>query len=114
MHRDLKPSNILLDEKHLARIGNFGSRRLVEIGLAHTNDFGTPLHMAPEMAEQEYRNKVDVFSFVMILYEIVLGKKPLPDAMFPWQIVRGIQRGKYGEIPDPVLPFTKSLIERFW
>jgi len=84
----------------------------VEIGLAHMNDFGTPLYMAPEMTEEEYPNKVGVFSFVVILYEMVLGKKVLPDAMLPWQIVRGIQRGKHGEIPDPILPFTKSLIER--
>jgi serine/threonine protein kinase len=108
MHRDLKPSNILLDEKHRARIGDIGLRKLVELELAHTKDFGTPLYMAPEMAEAEDTNKVDVFSFAMILYEIVVGKKALRDAMLPWHIMRGIQRGKRGEIPDTVLPFTKS------
>jgi serine/threonine protein kinase len=79
-----------------------------------TQEVGAPLYMAPEMSEDEYTNKVDVFSFAMILYEMLVGKKAFADSLAPDQVMMGIPQGKRGEIPDKVLPFTKSLIKRCW
>jgi serine/threonine protein kinase len=82
VHCDLKPSNILLDEEQLARIGDLSVRR--------RNDVDTPLYTAPEMAEDEYTNKADVFSFAMILYELIVGKKTFPDSMQLRQVMMKI------------------------
>jgi serine/threonine protein kinase len=114
VHRNLQPSNILLDEEQLARIGDFGASRLEELELTCRSEIGTPLYTAPEMAEAEHTEKVDVFLFAMIFYELVVGKKAYPDSMLLRQVIMKICQGKRGEIPDTGLPFTKSLIERCW
>jgi serine/threonine protein kinase len=114
IHHDLKLGNILLDEEHLARIGGFGAMGQTELEPTLTQEVGAPVYMAPEMSEDEYTNKVDVFSFAMILYEMLVGKKAFADSLAPGQVMMGIPQGKHGEIPDKVLPFTKSLIERCW
>jgi hypothetical protein len=50
----------------------------------------------------------------MILYELIVGKKAFPDSMPLRQVTMRICQGKAGEIPNTMLPFTKSLIERCW
>jgi serine/threonine protein kinase len=114
MHRDLKPSNILLDEEHLVRICDFGLSKLEALELTLTKEVGTSLYMASEMSEDEYTNKIDVFSFAMILYELVVGKKAFPDSLTRQETILRIVQGKRAVIPDLVLPFTKSLIEKCW
>jgi serine/threonine protein kinase len=70
IHPDLKPANIFIDDDHRIRIGDFGSSRLFKAGVTMTNA-GAPLYMAPEMDGGHYDEKVDVYSFGLIMYEIV-------------------------------------------
>jgi serine/threonine protein kinase len=74
-HRDLKPSNILLDKNNEPRIGDLRIARFVNGGVSMTGGLGTSyLYSAPEIADDHYNEKVDVFSFAMIWWEIVTGK----------------------------------------
>jgi serine/threonine protein kinase len=103
LHRDLKPSNILLDENKEPRIGDLRVARLVSIDPTMTAGVGTSgLYSAPEIVDNHYNEKVDVFSFAMIWWEIVTGKNAMtgfPDGKDPGLI------GHLRRIQDGVRPY---------
>ncbi|KAH0789578.1 TKL family protein kinase [Histomonas meleagridis] len=75
IHRDLKSSNILLDEKLLPRIIDFGIARTCSSRMSMR--CGTRVYMAPEVASGHvYDNKADVYSFGLVVYEMCEGLPP--------------------------------------
>ncbi|KAA3462642.1 cysteine-rich receptor-like protein kinase 2 isoform X1 [Gossypium australe] len=78
IHRDIKASNILLDSKLRAKIADFGLARSFQEDQSHisTAIAGTLGYMAPEyLAHGQLTEKADVYSFGVILLEIVTGKQ---------------------------------------
>jgi len=76
LHRDLKPSNVMLDERGVARITDFG---LAEVGTVVRGvkvREGTPHYMSPEqLAGDEVTVQSDLYALGLTLYEVFTGKR---------------------------------------
>ena len=78
-HCDLKSSNILLDENMKIKVSDFGLSRLKNLNSISENKgrIGTPHWMPPEiMKAGKYEMSSDVFSYGMILWELLTGEIP--------------------------------------
>nr|GEX18598.1 probable leucine-rich repeat receptor-like serine/threonine-protein kinase At3g14840 [Tanacetum cinerariifolium] len=82
VHRDIKATNILLDKNINAKISDFGLAKLDEEDDTHINTrvAGTYGYMAPEYALRGYlTDKADVYSYGVVLLEIVSGMANVSD-----------------------------------
>nr|XP_023871434.1 integrin-linked protein kinase 1-like [Quercus suber] len=79
IHRDLEPSNILRDDSGHLKVADFGVSKLMTVKEDRplTCHETSCRYIAPEVYKnEEYDTKVDVFSFALILQEMIEGCPP--------------------------------------
>ncbi|CAN4083503.1 unnamed protein product [Withania somnifera] len=115
IHRDLKTANLLMDEHGVVKVGDFGVARVQAQTGVMTAETGTYRWMAPEVIEHKpYDHKADVFSFGVVLWELLTGEIPYA-YLTPLQAAIGVvQQGLRPTIPKSTHPKLAELLEKCW
>lgn len=91
LHRDIKPSNVLLASDGEIYLADFGLARIAQAGestLSSDSIMGTPQYISPEqaMGKKDLDEGTDIYSFGVMLYEMVVGQVPF-SADTPFSII---------------------------
>ncbi|KAL3537567.1 hypothetical protein ACH5RR_000933 [Cinchona calisaya] len=120
IHRDIKSANVLIDRNFNARLGDFGLALRCHVDdyrLRSTPPAGTMGYLDPGyVTPDNLSTKTDVFSFGILLLEIISGRKAIdvghsPPSIVDWAIPL-IRRGKLVSVYDPRIPPPKDVLVR--
>ncbi|CAA2933785.1 serine threonine- kinase HT1-like [Olea europaea subsp. europaea] len=123
IHQDLEPSNILRDDSRHLKVADFGVSKLLKAANRIKEDKPLTFHdtsrryMAPELFRNEdYDTKVDVFSFALILQEMIEGFQPFyvkPENEVP-KLFAAKERPPFRASAKVYAHGLKELIEECW
>jgi tetratricopeptide (TPR) repeat protein/TolB-like protein/predicted Ser/Thr protein kinase len=107
VHRDIKPQNILIDKDGRPKITDFGLamlRGVPKLTRAGTT-FGTMAYMSPEQAQGlEVDQRADIFSFGVLLYQMITGRLP-----FEGDNEATIINAIINQMPEPLARFKAGV-----
>ncbi|NOT03538.1 MAG: serine/threonine protein kinase [Anaerolineales bacterium] len=91
LHRDIKPSNVMIALDGLMYLADFGLARIAQAGestMSSDSIMGTPQYISPEqaMGKKDLDAGTDIYSFGVMLYEMVVGQVPF-SADTPFSII---------------------------
>ncbi|NWS71038.1 RIPK2 kinase, partial [Crotophaga sulcirostris] len=131
LHHDLKTQNILLDDEFHVKIADFGMSKWRVISMSQSRsetslpEGGTIVYMPPEdyNPSQKTRASVkhDIYSFAIIMWEVMSRKQPFEEVINPLQIMYSVSQGQRLDLSEeslsvdiPHRPLIIRLIESGW
>ncbi|MEA1977543.1 MAG: protein kinase [Chloroflexota bacterium] len=115
LHRDVKPSNVLLSSDGSIYLADFGLARMAQAGASTLSKdvmLGTPQYISPEQGQgvSGLDQRTDIYSFGVLLYEMVVGRVPF-NADTPFAIIHD---HIYTPLPLPskVNPNVPEVVEK--
>ncbi|KAG8659832.1 hypothetical protein MANES_02G083100v8 [Manihot esculenta] len=115
IHRDLKSDNLLIFRDKSIKIADFGVARIEVQTEGMTPEMGTYCWMAPEMIQHRpYTQKVDVYSFGIVLWKLITGMLPFQDKTAVQAAVAVVNKGVRPVIPHDCLPALGEIMSRCW
>jgi len=131
LHRDIKPANILVAKNGYAKLADFGLAKLAENTVGRDTDatrtlderhtrpgvvVGTITYMSPEQASGNPLDaRSDIFSFGVVLYELLAGKRPFAGATeleVLQTIIHGHPDPLTADVPQPVRGLVEKALEK--
>lgn len=118
IHRDLKLSNLLVDNNYKVLVCDFGLAQMKpkEVNNLEYDPHGSPLYMAPEVFVGDYNEKCDIYSFGIVLWEILTVSQAFEDIEddLPSFIHRVCEEGFRPDIPEDCQPRIRDLLISCW
>src|SRR5713226_6242995 len=125
LHRDIKPANILITKSGYAKLADFGLAKLVEApsqpdatktltghGTKPGMVVGTIAYMSPEQASgQPVDARSDIFSFGVLLYELLAGRRPFT-ASTDLELLQTVIHGAPQPLPEDLPAALRTVVEK--
>jgi eukaryotic-like serine/threonine-protein kinase len=127
LHRDIKPANILISQTGYAKLADFGLAKLAAPHVPPSDEktrtagdditrpgmiVGTVAYMSPEQATSKATDvRSDIFSFGVVLYELLTGKRPFTGAT-DVDVLHAIVRSTPEPLPEDIPAALKGIVEK--
>ncbi|NWR73387.1 RIPK2 kinase, partial [Centropus unirufus] len=113
LHHDLKTQNILLDDEFHVKIADFGMSKWRVISMSQSRsenslpEGGTIIYMPPEDYNPSQKTrasvKYDIYSFAIIMWEVMSRKQPFEEVINPLQIMYSVSQGQRLDLSEESL-----------